>query len=177
MRLRAGRLPGTLLLRHVPGPAAQRQIERGRASSLKDVLAKNGRITSQDVNEASNAGDELAAEVWDQAMRYLALACVNITRILDPDEIVLAGGMVNAGDDLMRPLLKHYQAMHWSLTPVQSPVVIATLGSDAGVIGAAGVAWRISEKSNSRVAWRRCLSPCAKSCRFAWQQTTSPCHP
>jgi glucokinase len=120
---------------------AQRQIEAGRASTLKDALEKSGKITSQDVNEAAKAGDELAAEVWDQAMRYLALACVNITRILDPDEIVLAGGMVNAGDDLMTPLRKHYQAMHWSLTPVLSPVVIATLGSDAGVIGAAGVAW------------------------------------
>jgi glucokinase len=120
---------------------AQRQIEAGRASTLKGVLDKNGKLTSRDVNEASKAGDELAAEIWDQAMQYLAVACVNITRILDPDEIVLAGGMVNAGDDLMTPLRKHYQAMHWSLTPVLSPVVIATLGSDAGVIGAAGVAW------------------------------------
>lgn len=120
---------------------AQKQIEQGRASTLKGVLEKNGKLTSRDVNEASKAGDELAAEVWDQAMKYLAVACVNITRILDPDEIVLAGGMVNAGDDLMVPLRKHYQAMHWSLTPILSPVVIATLGSDAGVIGAAGVAW------------------------------------
>ena len=120
---------------------AQRQIEQGRASTLKDVLKKNGKLTSRDVEEAGGKGDELAVEVWDQAMQYLAVACVNITRILDPDEIVLAGGMVNAGENLLNPLRKHYQAMHWSLTPVLSPVVIATLGSDAGVIGAAGVAW------------------------------------
>jgi glucokinase len=120
---------------------AQRQIEQGRASVLADVLLKKGKLNSRDINEARKAGDALAEDVWDQAMMYLAVACVNISRILDPDEIVLAGGMVNAGDDLMIPLRKHYHAMHWSLTPVLAPVVIATLGSDAGVIGAAGVAW------------------------------------
>ncbi len=121
---------------------ARRQVEQGRESILADVLRKTGQINSRDVQDARKAGDKLAAEVWDQAMMYLALACVNITRILDPDQIVLAGGMVNAGEDLMAPLRAHYQALHWSLTPIRSPVVIATLGSDAGVIGAAGVAWQ-----------------------------------
>lgn len=120
---------------------AQKQVEQGRTSLLAEVLKKNGKLTSRDVNEARKAGDALASEIWDQAMMYLAIACVGISRTFDPDEIVLAGGMVNAGDDLLVPLRKHYQALHWNLTPVLTPIVIATLGSDAGVIGAAGVAW------------------------------------
>jgi glucokinase len=127
---------------------AQRQVEQGRASLLAEVLKKNGRLDSRDVNAARKAGDALAGEVWDQAAQYLARACVSITRILDPDEIVLSGGLVNAGDDLMTPLLKYYHAMHWSLTKVLSPVLIATLGTDAGVIGAAGVAWAATKQRN-----------------------------
>lgn len=120
---------------------AQRLIEQGQPSRLSTVLAAKGKLDAKDVNDARKAGDELAAGVWDDAARYLAQACINICRILDPDEIVLAGGLVNAGEDLMQPLLKHYQEMHWALTPIRTPIVIASLGSDAGVIGAAGVAW------------------------------------
>jgi glucokinase len=120
---------------------AQRLVEQGQPSLLAEVLKKKERLDARDINEAAKAGDALAATVWDEAMRYLAYACVNIARTLDPDEIVLAGGLVNAGEDLMVPLRKHYEALHWSLTKVLTPIVIAKLGSDAGVIGAAGVAW------------------------------------
>ena len=121
---------------------AQRMIEiGGLQSSLKDVLAKTGTITSRDINDARKAGDALAARVWDEACQYLAQACVNICRIFDPDEIVLAGGLTQAGEDLLTPLRAHYERMHWTLTKPMTPVVIATLGSNAGAIGAAGVAW------------------------------------
>ena len=112
-----------------------------RESSLNDLLAERGEITAKDINEARRAGDDFAAEVWDEMTRYLALGCVNFSRILDPDRIVLAGGMAGAGDDLLSPVREHYRALHWSLTEPQTAIVLATLGNDAGVIGAAGVAW------------------------------------
>jgi glucokinase len=116
-------------------------IKGGRRSSLAKVLAAKGEITTRDINKARKAGDKLAAAVWDEGAYYLALGCVNICRILDPDRIVLAGGLVNAGADLMRPVLAHFNALHWKLAAPKTQIAIATLGSDAGVIGAAGVAW------------------------------------
>jgi len=111
-------------------------------TALSDVIEAKGSIDAKDINEARAAGDEFAAEAWDQTARYLALGCVSLTRIFDPDKIVLTGGMARAGDDLIEPVRKYFADLHWSMTEIKTQVEIATLGSDAGAIGAAGVAWR-----------------------------------
>ncbi|KKL29038.1 hypothetical protein LCGC14_2369150, partial [marine sediment metagenome] len=122
---------------------ARRRIEvDGAAGALADVLARRGKISAKDVAEARDEGDKLAEEVWDRAMTYLAIACVNICRILDPDLIVLGGGMAGAGDSLLQPLREHFAALHWRLDEPRTSLVLATLGNDAGVIGAAGAAWQ-----------------------------------
>lgn len=120
---------------------AQRMIEAGHQSSMKEILTINGTLTSKDVYEARQTGDRLATAVWDTATYYLALACVSICRLFDPDEIVLAGGLSKAGDELMQPLRRHYDTLHWKLTKPLTRITITKLGSDAGAIGAAGVAW------------------------------------
>jgi glucokinase len=125
---------------------ATQRIEKGETSSLAHVLEETGELTAKDINAARGEGDALAAEVWDRGARYLAIACVNICRIFDPDEIVLAGGLTRAGDDLMGPLLAHYEQLRWSLTPRYTTIEVSTLGPDAGVIGAAGVAWQLQRQ-------------------------------
>ncbi len=121
---------------------AERRIrEAPNGSCLEAVLIANKELTAKDINEARRDGDALAAEIWDQTCRYLAMGCVNLARILDADRIVLAGGMTKAGDDLLQPVREHYRQLHWKLTDPQTQIVVAELGNDAGVIGAAGVAW------------------------------------
>jgi glucokinase len=73
-------------------------------------------------------------------MRYLAIGCVSYCRIFDPDRIVIGGGLVNAGRDLMDPLHEHVRQLDWNMAEPATQIVPASLGSDAGVIGAAGVA-------------------------------------
>jgi glucokinase len=111
-------------------------------TALNAIMESNGSIDAKDINEARAGGDAFAAEAWDQTARYLALGCVSLARIFDPDKIVLAGGMAKAGDDLIEPVRKHFAQLHWEMTEIKTQVDIATLGSDAGAIGAAGVAWR-----------------------------------
>ena len=111
-------------------------------SLLRAVLKRKGKLQSRDVNEARAKGDKFAARQWDRCAYYLALACVSYCRIFDPEEIVLAGGMSNAGADLLRPLRKHFRAQNWTLLPPLTKIAIARLGNDAGAIGAAGVAWQ-----------------------------------
>lgn len=122
--------------------AARRIESGGEATTLRAVLEAKGDIDARDINEARRDGDALAAEVWDEALRYLAQGCITISRIFDPDRIVLTGGMTNAGDDLLVPLREHFARLHWTLTELMTELAISTLGSDAGAIGAAGVAWR-----------------------------------
>jgi len=119
----------------------------GTPSKLKAVLDAKGELDAKDINEARKAGDELAAEVWDRSCYYLAFGCVSISRLLDPELIVLAGGLIKAGDDLLKPVQAHFRKHHWKLTDVKTRIAFSTLGTDAGVIGAAGVAWAELGKS------------------------------
>ena len=129
---------------------AEKQIyEGGRESSLAAVLAEKRSLDARDINDARKAGDALAAEVWDRAAYYIGLACVNICRILDPQQVVLTGGMAKAGDDLLTPVREHFLRMNWVLTEPRMEIVPATLGGDAGTIGAAGVAWQTIRRSRA----------------------------
>ena len=137
---------------HVANRAA-RAIRDGEAeTSLKTVLERKGAIDARDINDARRAGDELAGKFWDEAAYYIALGCVNICRIFDPDQIVLGGGMTKAGEDLIRPVLWHFRRLHWTATEPKTRIAIAVLGNDAGVIGAAGVAWQAFGSQYTRVA-------------------------
>jgi glucokinase len=126
---------------------ASRMVREGGRQGLLAVAVKEGRdIDARAVNDARKRGDALAAEVWDMATYYLALGCVNICRIFDPDMIVLSGGLTRAGEDLMQPLHAHFNRLHWRLTEPRTHLAVASLGADAGAIGAAGVAWRASRQ-------------------------------
>ena len=122
--------------------AMRRLVDGAGDGELRRRFEANGLIDARDVNEARKQGDGLAEEVWQRAARFLALGCVNLARIFDPEMIVLGGGLAKAGDDLLEPVRRHYEAMHWSLTEPKTCLALASLGNDAGVIGAAGVAWQ-----------------------------------
>ena len=118
-----------------------RMVAEKPRTALSAIVEAKGSIDAKDINEARAAGDAFAAEVWDETARYLALACVSLTRIFDPDKIIFTGGMAKAGADLIDPVRAHFADLHWAMTEIKTEVAIAVLGSDAGVIGAAGVAW------------------------------------
>ena len=124
--------------------------DHGRDSALAGILNEKGSIDARDINEAHKAGDVLATELWDREAHYLALGCVSLCRIFDPDRIVLAGGLAKAGDDLLEPVREHFSRLDWKLTEPQTEIVIASLGNDAGVIGAAGVAWETFDEGGAK---------------------------
>ncbi len=115
-------------------------IAPSRASSLRSLLAAGSTIDAREVVEHAKMGDELANEVWDRACRFLALACVNAARWLDPQMLALAGGMAAAGDFLLNRVKHHFARLNWKMSETQMQIVLATLGNDAGVIGAAALA-------------------------------------
>ena len=128
---------------------ARELIEKGGTdSSLRRTLEANCRIDASDIHVALNNGDLLAKEVWDRTVFYLALGCVNICRILDPDRILLVGGMSHAGADLLDQLREYFHRLHWSVGPPVTDIAIGELGSQAGVVGAAALAWRTFKPSD-----------------------------
>jgi glucokinase len=105
---------------------------RDRAHAASD-------ITTRDVAERVKDGDELAGQVWGEAIEALGIGLANYITLLDPERVVIGGGMADAGQMLFEPL-KVVLAREVCFEPVP-PVLPAALGNDAGYLGAALSAW------------------------------------
>jgi glucokinase len=129
---------------------ANQRLVRSRTlrqrSTLGAVFEKAGSVTSADIVVHAKSGDVFALEIWDETCRLLALACINVCHMIDPQMIVLAGGMSQAGRFLVDRVNHHFKAHWWKMTRPTARIVLARLGNDAGVIGAAGVAKDAAER-------------------------------
>jgi glucokinase len=115
-------------------------VTAGDASSLKQVLDNHGEITCKDVYQHLAQGDPLAKRITDETHEALAIMCVNMLHVIDPACIVFAGGMIAAGDTLLNGIRSQFDTRMWTLRKESVKLVFASLGEDAGVIGAAALA-------------------------------------
>ena len=119
---------------------ATEAIEGGAESSLKRVLDEKGKITSKDIYEHLATGDELAKEITDGTAKALAITCINMLHTTEPKRIVFAGGMIAAGDVLLSRIRDFFDEHIWTIKKESVEICFATLGEDAGIIGAAALA-------------------------------------
>lgn len=122
---------------------AQRLVEAvhaGADSALNGIIETGRTLDARDVLRAGEAGDKLAQRIWDETCRYLALGCVNVEHLFNPELVVLAGGLANAGPRLLAPVQEHFARARWSVTREAPQIMLATLGPQAGIIGAAALA-------------------------------------
>lgn len=86
---------------------------------------------------AAEAGDVEARRWWSATVHALACAVVSLINIFDPQAVIVGGGIVDAGDALMGPLRRRLEALEWR--PLGEAVVVraASLGPQAGAVGAA----------------------------------------
>ena len=117
--------------------AMQKLENTDEPSVLRSMLKEEGRITSKDVFEALGQGDALAAQVVEKVASYLGLAVANISSTLNPEKIVIGGGVSKAGDALLQPVQRYFKQYAFSRAVKSTKLAIATLGNDAGVIGGA----------------------------------------
>ncbi|MGH2767381.1 MAG: ROK family protein [Acidimicrobiales bacterium] len=97
------------------------------------------RITGALVTQAARSGDRLAASVVERAGRWLGAGLASLVNILDPELVVVGGGAVGAGGLLMEPARAEL-ASRLSGRREPPPVEEASLGNEAGAIGAAALA-------------------------------------
>ena len=106
----------------------------------KFFTANDDEFTAKDVFDLAADGDELAMKVVDDTAYYLALGACSAIAAVDPEMIVFGGGMAEAGE-WFRAMIDGYVRRFGLPFPVKTvQVKFATLGSDAGFIGAAGCA-------------------------------------
>lgn len=115
-----------------------RMIEQHPDSLLAELARKRGKVSGRTPFEALEKGCPYAKEVVDTYLRYLAVSIGNIINMLMPELIILGGGISHEGDHLLEPLRKLIPEYAF-LTGVRAEpqIAVATLGNDAGLVGAA----------------------------------------
>ncbi len=110
-------------------------------------------VTTRDVAERVKEGDEVAGQVWGEAVEALGIGLANYVTLLDPQRIVIGGGMADAGEMLFEPL-KAVLAREICFEPVP-PVLPAALGNNAGYLGAALSAWLARDVPRNELNWSK----------------------
>ncbi|MDO4519456.1 MAG: ROK family glucokinase [Eubacteriales bacterium] len=107
------------------------------AESVKEsVLRKVENLTAKDVLDAYKDGDELAVDVIEKVCDKLGGALALCACIVDPEVFVVGGGVSKAGQPLIDCIKKYYYK--YAFKPSKNTeIVLATLGNDAGIYGAA----------------------------------------
>jgi glucokinase len=113
-----------------------RLAKKRLAESDKDSILRNSEISAKTVFDAVKERDELALEVADEFGRYLGNALAAIACVVNPEAVVIGGGVSKAGEVLIDFIRPYYEknVFHGSR---QIKFSLATLGNDAGIYGAA----------------------------------------
>ena len=118
---------------HISERAKEIYALAGRA--LSDVEADLPQLAA-----AANAGDPLAKQLWEDIGLKLGVGLINAIWLLNPDRIVIGGGVAKAGPLIFEPIRRTIESRCERTFWENLKVVPATLGNDAGLIGAAALA-------------------------------------
>ena len=102
-------------------------------------------LSSKLVFECAIEGDGLSKSIIEKVSFYLGLALSHIGNLLNPEKIVIGGGVSKAGDLLINPVREIFEKYAFKRVLKSTKILPATLGNDAGVIGAA---WLIKSQVN-----------------------------
>lgn len=106
-------------------------------SKLRGIHEENQAITAKQVFDAANEGDEFAKQIIQQVAYHLGLALANLPNGLNPEKIVIGGGVSKAGNALLSNLREEFFSFTFPRVSQGVEIVPATLGNNAGVIGGA----------------------------------------
>lgn len=112
--------------------------EADSSSVLNDYFKEDGHYSARHAFNAMRAGDKSGKEVVDKYCRYLALGIANAINIFQPDILCIGGGVCNEGDPLLVPVKELVaEEIYSKMLAKNTKIVVAMLGNDAGIIGAA----------------------------------------
>jgi glucokinase len=127
-------------------------IKEGEFSLLLELVNGNlENITAKTVVEAARKSDVFATKIMHSATKYLSMGIANIVSILNPQMIVLGGGLFQAGDLLLDPIRSEFQRWAQPIAAKNVKIELSALGEDAGLYGAGKLAWDFSKKSSDLI--------------------------
>ena len=119
---------------------AKEEIQKGKSSRIKEFVKGNlDEITPRIIHQAYQEGDELAREIWLKVGMYLGTMFSGLVNLLNPELIIIGGGVANVGDILFDTIKKEIDKRCFSLLAKEVKVVPAQLGDEAGILSAASL--------------------------------------
>lgn len=113
-----------------------------RPSLLRDIKPED--ITSLEVSIAAGKGDELANEIYEFTGKMLGEACADFAAFSSPEAFIFFGGMVKAGELIMKPIRESYEKHVMPIFRGKAQFLVSGLdGASAAVLGASAVGWEI----------------------------------
>lgn len=120
---------------------AREGIRAGTESSLVELVEGDlDRISAATVYEAVVSGDPFASRVLSEAAQLLGVGIANVINLLNPEVVVVMGGVTRAGDHLFAPLRAEVRRRAFRVAANACRIVPAEMQETAGVVGAAGIA-------------------------------------
>ena len=97
-----------------------------------------GKVTGPGLTKAAKAGNELALAAFNKQADWLGLACASYSSIIDPEAIIIGGGVADAGELFLAPVREAMRKyMPFAESHASPKIIAAKFGNDAGLIGAA----------------------------------------
>lgn len=109
---------------------AKAAIKQGRTSKITEITPLRLQI-------AARQGDKLAQELWNEAGYYLGIAVAGVINLLNPELVVLAGGVSQAGKLLLVPVMAEIKKRAFETPARAAKVILSSSPTDLGLIGAA----------------------------------------
>jgi predicted NBD/HSP70 family sugar kinase len=93
-------------------------------------------VTLPKLNELASSGNKRAKAIWLDVAKKLSVTLIGVVNLLNPDKIVIGGGVSKAGALILAPLTKEIKSLAMKDQSRHVKIVLAKLGRDAGIIGA-----------------------------------------
>lgn len=113
-------------------------MEKYPDSVMHELAVQEGKVSGRTAFDAMRKGDIAGIKVVNDYIKYVACGLINIVNALQPEIVCVGGGICNEGDTLLKPLNRYVNAERYSIhSKIQTKILRAQLGNDAGIIGAA----------------------------------------
>jgi glucokinase len=125
---------------------AASHIMRGVETSMEELAEGDiSRIDASLVFQAAEAGDQVAREIVERAGFYLGIAVVTVIHLLNPERVIIGGGVARGGKLLLEPVRRVVKQRAWQRRGFKVEILPSELGDDAGIFGAAALAFSRSK--------------------------------
>lgn len=118
----------------------KRSMENNPTSLMHDIFRKYGKVSGRTAFLAADQGDEAAKDVVKNYIKYISVGLINLGNIIHPEAFIIGGGISHEGENLITPIQRYLDNYCYG-SGLNPPIKVlqATLGNDAGIVGASAL--------------------------------------